>query len=114
ARKLCAVRDRFGVKPLFYAVHDGVLYIASEMKALFAAGVPAQWDAESVHFSLTFVPPGRTLFQGVYAVPPGYYLTADSTTITLTQYWDTDYPTVDDSRPRHTDAEYIALSHRSR
>ena len=60
ARKLFAVRDRFGVKPLFYAVHDGALYIASEMKALFAAGVPARWDPESVHHSLVFMPPGRT------------------------------------------------------
>jgi len=107
ARKLFAVRDRFGVKPLFYAVHDGALYIASEMKALFAAGVPAIWDAESVHFALTFMPPGRTLFQGVYAVPPGHYLTADSTSIALTQYWDIDYPAVDDYRSRVTDAEYI-------
>ena len=107
ARKLYAVRDRFGVKPLFYAVHDGALFIASEMKALFAAGVPAVWDAESVHYSLAFMPPGRTLFQGVYAVPPGYYLTADSSSVSLTQYWDTDYPPVDDSRSRLTDAEYI-------
>ena len=107
ARRLFAVRDRFGVKPLFYAVHDGALYIASEMKALFAAGVPAIWDAESVHFALTFMPPGRTLFQGVYAVPPGHYLTADSTSIALTQYWDIDYPAVDDYRSRVTDAEYI-------
>src|SRR5213596_2535915 len=35
-RRLYAVRDRYGVKPLFYAVHKGALYIASEMKALFA------------------------------------------------------------------------------
>jgi asparagine synthase (glutamine-hydrolysing) len=38
---LLAARDRFGIKPLYYAVHNEVLYLASEVKALFAAGVPA-------------------------------------------------------------------------
>jgi asparagine synthetase B (glutamine-hydrolysing) len=40
-RILFAARDRFGIKPLFYAVHNQTLYFASEVKALFAAGVPA-------------------------------------------------------------------------
>ena len=48
-RTLFAARDRFGIKPLFYAWHDDTLYLASEVKALFAAGVPARWDAESVY-----------------------------------------------------------------
>lgn len=107
SRKLTAVRDRFGVKPLFYAVHDGVLYLASEMKALFAAGVAARWDAEAVHFSVGFLPPGRTLFEGVYSVPPGCYLTADSNGIALTQYWDITYPAVADAGPQRSEAEYI-------
>ena len=47
-QQLFAGRDRFGVKPLFYAEHDGALYLASEVKALFAMGVPARWDPESV------------------------------------------------------------------
>src|SRR5262245_32122277 len=107
ARRLYAVRDRYGVKPLFYAMHKGALYLASEMKALFAAGVPARWDPEAVHFSIGFMPPGRTLFEGIYAVPPGYYLTADQNSIALTQYWDTDYPRVDAAGPALSDAEYI-------
>jgi asparagine synthase (glutamine-hydrolysing) len=44
--QLFAARDRFGIKPLFYAFHNNTLYIASEVKALFAAGVPARWDVE--------------------------------------------------------------------
>ena len=47
-RTFFAARDRFGIKPLFYAQHEGTLYFASEVKALFAAGVPARWDAEFV------------------------------------------------------------------
>jgi asparagine synthase (glutamine-hydrolysing) len=107
ARKLYAVRDRFGVKPLYYAIHDGALYLASEMKALFAAGVPARWDDEAMHFSVGFLPPERTLFHGISAVPPGYYLTADANGIALTQYWDITYPRADDNVRRLADEEYI-------
>lgn len=39
-QKLFCARDRFGEKPFYYALHDGALYFASEMKALWAAGVP--------------------------------------------------------------------------
>ena len=107
SRKLIAVRDRYGVKPLYYARHQGVLYIASEMKALFAAGVPARWDAEAVYFSVGFMPPGRTQFEGVHSVPPGYYLTAAEHDVALTQYWDTNYPATQDCGPVLSDAEYI-------
>src|SRR4029450_7730451 len=46
-RMMFAARDRFGIKPLFYTIHDGTIYFASEVKALFAAGVPARWGPET-------------------------------------------------------------------
>jgi asparagine synthase (glutamine-hydrolysing) len=51
-RTVFAARDRFGIKPLFYAFRGETLYFASEVKALFAAGVPARWAAESVSQSV--------------------------------------------------------------
>ena len=72
-RTLFAARDRFGIKPLFYAFHNETLYFASEVKALFAAGVPARWDAESVSHSVEFGGHQvRTLYDGVFQVPPGH------------------------------------------
>ena len=53
-RTIFAARDRFGIKPLFYSFYKETLYFASEVKALFAAGVPARWDAESVYHSVEF------------------------------------------------------------
>src|SRR5438270_20512 len=79
-RHVRAPRDRVGIKPLFYALHEGQLYFASEVKALFARGVPARWDLETVHhFHATWLlPPHRTLYQNVYQVPPGHYLLASA------------------------------------
>src|SRR5437899_6256886 len=76
-RLLLAARDRFGIKPLHYAVHGGTLYVASEVKALFAAGVPPSWDQEYFYQHSTGpAMADRTLFEGVHQVPPGHYLVA--------------------------------------
>src|SRR6516162_7099090 len=74
---LFAARDRFGIKPLFYAVHKDTLYLASEVKALFSMGVPARWDSEYFYQHATGPAlPDRSLFHGIYQVPPGHYLIA--------------------------------------
>ena len=90
---LFAARDRFGIKPLFYAEHGDALYLASEAKALFSAGVPAAWDSESV-FQVLFacVAQDRSLFRGVSQVPPGHFLVASDRGVSLERYWDADYP----------------------
>ena len=45
--ELIAARDGFGIKPLFYAVVNGEVLLASECKALLALGVPARWDTQA-------------------------------------------------------------------
>jgi asparagine synthase (glutamine-hydrolysing) len=111
-RTLFAARDRFGIKPLFYAFHGETLYFASEVKALFAAGVPARWDAESVYHSVEFGGHQlRTLFDGVFQVPPGHYLLATDKHLQLSKYWDFNYPPVRQAADNHAnenrpDAEY--------
>ena len=104
---MIAARDRFGIKPLFYALHNETLYFASEVKALFAAGVPARWDAESVYNAVEF---GgyqmRTLYDGIFQIPPGHYLIATEKHLQVNQYWDFDYPLASDATARRSDAEY--------
>ncbi|MCX5981823.1 MAG: asparagine synthase (glutamine-hydrolyzing) [Nostocales cyanobacterium LacPavin_0920_SED1_MAG_38_18] len=104
---LFAARDRFGIKPLYYTVIGDTLYLASEVKALFTAGVPAQWDWESVfQDNYGVMLQDRTLYQGIYQVPPGYFLIANRSNIQLIRYWDFNYPT-DNVRPQYTEEEYI-------
>jgi asparagine synthase (glutamine-hydrolysing) len=107
AQKLVAVRDRFGIKPLYYAQHEGALYLASEMKALFAAGVPARWNAQVAYFGRGTGPLDATPFAGVFAVPPGHYLVADASGFKITQYWDIDYPTLDETPKPLPEREYV-------
>jgi len=105
-RTLFAARDRFGIKPLFYALYEGTLYLASEVKALFAAGVPARWDTESVYHSGGIGGHQmRTLFEGICQVPPGHYMIATDRHVQLSQYWDFNYPRANDAQPHRSDAE---------
>ncbi len=91
-RLLLAARDRFGIKPLYYAVHDERLYLASEAKALFAAGVPARWDHEYFYQNATGPAlPDRTFFAGVHQVPPGHYLLATENSLRVLRYWEFNY-----------------------
>src|SRR5829696_8523331 len=90
---LFAARDRFGIKPLFYAQIGNTLILASEAKALFAAGLPAAWDPEIVYEQIFgCFRQDRSLFAGVRQVPPGHYLHAKARSNGLVRYWDVNYP----------------------
>ena len=86
---LFAPRDRFGIKPLFVAEFDGVLCLASEAKALFAAGLAPAWDDESLFHTLHACPlEARSLFAGIRQIPPGHYLIATEGATRVQRYWD--------------------------
>ena len=106
-RTLFAARDRFGIKPLYYVERDSMLALASEAKALFAAGLPARWNAAGFLQATSLLVPEQdsSLFAGVKQVPPGHYLLATDEGVRILRYWDFDYPSGDAAAPR-SDAEY--------
>lgn len=107
---LFAARDRFGIKPLYYSTYGDTLYLASEVKALFAAGVPAYWDRESLFLANAgILTDNRTLFANVYQVPPGYFLLASHSGIKFHRYWDFDYPRINDSQFHKSEEDYIEM-----
>jgi asparagine synthase (glutamine-hydrolysing) len=109
SRTIFAARDRFGIKPLFYAFHNETLYLASEVKALFAAGVPARWDAQSLYHAATYDGyQSRTMYDGIFQVLPGHYLIATDRHVQLHRYWDFDYALVNGGVAQRSDAEYAA------
>lgn len=100
-QRLIVARDRFGIKPVCYAVQDGQLLVASEAKALFAMGLTAEFDAQSVFHTLNmqYVLPDRTLFSGVKQLPPGHFLLAQDGQIRVEKYFDLDYPVESSGTP---------------
>jgi asparagine synthase (glutamine-hydrolysing) len=93
-KKLTVVRDRMGVKPLYYSIYNESFYFASEQKALFVAGVPlklAQDGIEEYIFN-RFVAGEETLFQNVKKVLPGHALILhENGKIETEKWWDLKY-----------------------
>ena len=79
-RTLTLVRDRFGVKPLYYSFAGGRLLFGSEIKALLATGyVEPQIDVRSLHEFMYYgyAMAERTMYRGVYKLLPGQWLKID-------------------------------------
>ena len=90
---LFCARDRFGVKPFYYAIVDGILYFASETKALlpFVSAVETDLEAFKEYVSFQFCLGGKTLFKGIRELPPGHVLLAKNGVIDIRRYWEVYY-----------------------
>ena len=98
-QRLVLARDRMGVRPLYYAVHEGVLVFASEVKSLFHyPGLRAELDPLGLEQCFTFWAPlaPRTVFKGVHEVPPGHQLIAENGRIRVEPYWTLRFPGMKD------------------
>lgn len=92
--KLFVARDRFGIKPLFYAEHGNTFYFASEMKAILAdPTVRRDMDEVSLacYFSLSYIPDSMTIFKGIRKLLPGHTLTRQNGHTQIKKYWDIAY-----------------------
>jgi asparagine synthase (glutamine-hydrolysing) len=90
-RKLTAVRDRMGVKPLYYSFYDETFYFASEQKALFTARVPLKMDNDGMEEYIfnRFVAGENTLYENVKKVLPGHIFSIyENGKITNEKWWD--------------------------
>jgi asparagine synthase (glutamine-hydrolysing) len=95
-RRLVLSRDRLGVRPLYVVEHDGRLYFASELKAIFAAdaSVPRAFDPVGLEETFTFwsIVPPRSVFRGVEELRPGYVRTYEDGAMTEHAYWTPRFP----------------------
>ena len=88
-------RDRFGVRPLFYAQSRGDFYFGSEIKAILATGeVVASLDRRGLDEIFTFwaARPPRTQFAGIASLEPGTYGILKDGALWLRRYYELDYP----------------------
>ncbi len=107
---LFAARDRFGVKPLYYTSYDNRLWMASEIKALFAAGIPRReseeaW-AEYLAFG-TYPDPEKTFWDGIYPLAGGHYLEWKKGRISSGKWYDFVGAVESKDRDEWTEGEWI-------
>jgi len=92
ARTMYLIRDRIGVKPLYFAVKNGILLFASEIKALLAhPAIKPAIDMAAMQHYLAFLttPAPLTMFEGIFKLPAGHYLKIDARgAISAQRYWD--------------------------
>lgn len=99
-RSLYLVRDRFGKKPLYYAVLPEGLYFASELKCLRVAGVPLDLDPEALRlfFQFSYIPDPLSPFQAVRKLMPGCWMLYDAGRAVQTgRYWKAPPPLEDEA-----------------
>lgn len=93
-RKLFAARDRFGIKPLFYAEHGSTLYFASEMKAILAdRSIRRDMDdvALASYFCLSYIPDSMTIFRSIRKLLPAHVLIWQDGRVRVRKYWNIEY-----------------------
>ena len=90
---LFCARDRFGVKPFYYAEVDGVLYFASEIKTLIPFLPSVETDLEGLkdYLCFQFCLGGKTLFKRVKELLPGHTLTVRGGRVVVSRYWEVYY-----------------------
>lgn len=90
-RILFLARDRVGIKPLYYTATGKSFFFASEIKSLLAdPSVVCRMSARAIDHFLTYyyLPGDETLFENIYKLAPGHYLTVSNGQITKRKYWD--------------------------
>jgi asparagine synthase (glutamine-hydrolysing) len=90
-REMFLARDRFGIKPLYYACRGGIFAFASEIHALLATGVPERRvDPQALWYYLSVgsVVQPRTIVADVQSLPPGHFMLLRGSQQTIYRYWD--------------------------
>lgn len=91
-QKMYLVRDRFGIKPLYYTHQNKIFGFASELKALQAVKCfewNIDWSSVCDFLIYRYVPSPKSIFNKTYKVPPAHYVEYDlaSSKINVKEYW---------------------------
>lgn len=100
--ELILVRDRFGIRPLFFHARPDFFAWGSEVKSILAhPEVPVRLDRRgALHQMMHTMAPGTSAFENVHALKPGHLMTVrregDKLTVNTRCYWDLDFPRAED------------------
>lgn len=88
---LFLVRDRLGIKPLFYAQYNGKFVFASEIKAILSdMHFNKQIDMEALtsYFMFSYIPAPLTIYKNINKLLPGHFLIVKKEQVVIKEYWD--------------------------
>ena len=111
-KRLILIRDRFGIKPLYYAASDNGIVWGSEVKSILRHPEiePRLCPKAAIHQLMQVMVPGSTAFEGVQAVLPGHMLIVQQQGHRLEtschRWWDLEFPTAHDQNPNPE--EYVS------
>jgi asparagine synthase (glutamine-hydrolysing) len=88
-RTLFIVRDRFGIKPLYYAVQHGGVVFASELPAILSGHVSTSVRPEAIgqYFQFLYVPGPETIIEDIRQLGPGEMLKVSDGKLDIRRYW---------------------------
>ncbi len=91
--QLYLIRDRFGIKPLYYYISNNQLIFASELKAIICSGVvnkTIDYSSFADFFVYRYIPSPKTIWKNIYKVEPAHYISIDLTSLKydVVEYWE--------------------------
>lgn len=88
------LRDRLGIKPLYYTKHKDKLIFASEIKAILKyPGIESDFSVQGIESFLSYRYPicSNTFYKGINTLEPGHYCKVEGSNIEKVKYWDLPY-----------------------
>lgn len=107
------VRDRFGIRPIFYTIQGNNLYYGSEVKSILRhPDVPRELDDKAlVNQLMQVMVPGTSLYKNIHAIKPGYMLIIkrENGKLNIKEhcYWDAKFPELDEEKVQKTEEEWV-------
>ena len=113
-KNLTLAKDRLGEKPLYYGFNEGIFFFGSELKSFkFHPKFNPKIDRNSLALFIkyNFIPTPSSIYQGIYKLPPGSFLTISNKQQELQpkKYWDI-YNTInnaDEKKSKVSESEYV-------
>lgn len=114
-QELFLARDRYGIKPIYYALQNETFYFASEQKAILSDNnftVNLNKPALLEYFTFQNIISNQTLNQDIFLLEPGYYgilnLQKNNKKLHLTQYWDYHFNSEDNNLSKEESIEELS------
>lgn len=125
---LFCARDRFGEKPFFYHKTNDSFYFCSEMKGLWATGVPKETNERMLfnywYFDSIYNPNdlSETFYKNIYSLEPSTFIVVDNKgkIVKKQKYWNIDYTqqrdplSFDDAKEKFYELLYVSIQRRLR